>query len=225
MIKAKHEPHYGILHMNEQAEQLGAVLQIDSSAGKGTEITLLIPDSEMGRSIMIRILVVDDHTVLRDGIRSILELESDMRVVGEAVSGDEVVKKVEECRPDCILMDINLPGKNGIEATSLVKDQYPNCRILVLTMYEHDEYLMSALRAGADGYLLKDSSSEQVVAAIRMVLQGDSVIHPRMTKKLITYHQQTKLESNENELTEREKKYCLNWSKVLAIRKLLKLYI
>ena len=72
-------------------------------------------------------------------------------------------------------------------------------------MYEHDEYLMAALRAGADGYLLKDSSSEQVVAAIRMVLQGDSVIHPRITKKLITYHQQTKSESNENELTEREK--------------------
>ena len=165
---------------------------------------------------MIRILVVDDHTVLRDGIRSILELESDMRVVGEAVSGDEVVKKVEDCRPDCILMDINLPGKNGIEATSLVKNQYPNCRVLVLTMYEHDEYLMDALRAGADGYLLKDSSSEQVVAAIRMVLQGDSVIHPRMTKKLITYHQQTKSESNENELTEREKEILFELVKGLS---------
>ncbi|CAG9614101.1 Oxygen regulatory protein NreC [Bacillus rhizoplanae] len=165
---------------------------------------------------MIRILVVDDHTVLRDGIRSILELESDMRVVGEAVSGDEVLKKVEECKPDCILMDINLPGKNGIEATSLVKGQYPKCRVLVLTMYEHDEYLMSALRAGADGYLLKDSSSEQVVAAIRMVLQGDSVIHPRMTKKLITYHQQTKSESNENELTEREKEILLELVKGLS---------
>ena len=99
MIKAKHEPHYGILHMNEQAEQLGATLQIDSSVGKGTEITLLIPDSEMGKGYHDSILVVDDHTVLRDGIRSILELESDMRVVGEAVSGDEGVKKVEDCRP------------------------------------------------------------------------------------------------------------------------------
>ena len=165
---------------------------------------------------MIRILVVDDHTVLRDGIRSMLELESDMRVVGEAVSGDEVVKKVEECRPDCILMDINLPGKNGIEATSLVKDQYPSCRVLVLTMYEHDEYLMAALRAGAAGYLLKDSSSDHVVAANRMVLQGDSVIHPRMTKKLITYHQQTKSESNENELTEREKEILFELVKGLS---------
>ncbi|MBG9587004.1 response regulator [Cytobacillus firmus] len=166
---------------------------------------------------MIQVLLVDDHTVLRDGIRSILDLESDIRVAGEAISGDEVLKKVEEYRPDCILMDINLPGKNGIEVTSLVKSQYPNCRVLVLTMFEDDEYLMEALRAGADGYLLKDSSSEQVVAAIRMVSQGDSVIHPRMTKKLITYHhQQTKSESTENALTEREKEILFELVKGLS---------
>ncbi|KIV62605.1 response regulator [Bacillus mycoides] len=166
---------------------------------------------------MIKILVVDDHAFLRDAIRNILEDESDMKVVGEASSGDGVLGKVEECRPDCILMDINLPGKNGIEATELVKKNYPNCRVLVFTMYEHDEYLMDALQAGADGYLLKDSSSEQVVAAIRMLYQGDSVIHPRMTKKLITYHQQKmKLESNENELTEREKEILFELVKGLS---------
>ncbi|MED3689954.1 response regulator transcription factor [Peribacillus butanolivorans] len=166
---------------------------------------------------MIQILLVDDHTVLRDGIRSILDLETDIRVVGEAVSGEEVLKKVEEYRPDCILMDINLPGKNGIEVTSLVKSQYPNCRVLVLTMFEDNEYLMEALRAGADGYLLKDSSSEQVVAAIRMVSQGDSVIHPRMTKKLITYHhQQMKSEPNENILTKREKEILFELAKGLS---------
>lgn len=165
---------------------------------------------------MIEILVVDDHAFLRDAIRSILEDESDMKVVGEASSGDGVLGKVEECRPDCILMDINLPGKNGIEATELVK-KYPNCRVLVFTMYEHDEYLMDALQAGADGYLLKDSSSEQVVAAIRMLYRGDSVIHPRMTKKLITYHQQKmKVESNENELTEREKEILFELVKGLS---------
>lgn len=164
---------------------------------------------------MIQILLVDDHTVLRDGLRSILDLESDIRVVGEAVSGEEVLKKVEEYRPDFILMDINLPGKNGIEVTSLVKSQYPNCRVLILTMFEHDEYLMEALRAGADGYLLKDSSSEQVVAAIRKVSQGDSVIHPRMTQKLITYHQ-TNSERNENVLTEREKEVLFELVKGLS---------
>ncbi|MEX0416825.1 response regulator [Bacillus sp. C30] len=166
---------------------------------------------------MIKILVVDDHAFLRDAIRSILEDESDMKVIGEASSGDGVLGKVEECRPDCILMDINLPGKNGIEATELVKKNYPNCRVLVFTMYEHDEYLMDALQAGADGYLLKDSSSEQVIAAIRMLYRGDPVIHPRMTKKLITYHQQKmKLESNENELTEREKEILFELVKGLS---------
>ncbi|EPD49648.1 response regulator transcription factor [Paenisporosarcina sp. FSL H8-0542] len=164
---------------------------------------------------MIQILLVDDHAVLRDGLRSILDLESDIRVVGEAVTGEEVLKKVEECRPDFILMDINLPGKNGIEVTSLVKSQYPNCRVLILTMFEHDEYLMEALRAGADGYLLKDSSSEQVVEAIRKVSQGDSVIHPRMTQKLITYHQ-TNSERNENVLSDREKEVLFELVKGLS---------
>ncbi|WP_342598116.1 response regulator transcription factor [Psychrobacillus sp. FSL H8-0483] len=162
---------------------------------------------------MIQILLVDDHTVLRDGIRSILALESDIQVVGEAISGDEVLKKVEEFQPDCILMDINLPGKNGIEVTSLVKSQYPNCRVLVLTMFEDEEYLMEALRAGADGYLLKDTSSEQVLAAIRMVSQGNSVINPSMTKKLVTYHHQ---ELNGNILTEREKEVLFELVKGLS---------
>ncbi|MFJ7936304.1 response regulator [Sporosarcina sp. NPDC096371] len=161
---------------------------------------------------MIQILLVDDHTVLRDGIRSILEPETDIKVVGEAVSGDEVLEKVKEFKPNCILMDINLPGKNGIEVTALVKSQYPNCRVLMLTMFEHDEYLIEALRAGADGYLLKDSSSEQVVAAIRMIAQGDSVIHPRMTKKLVTYHQ----EPTETILSDREKEVLLELVKGLS---------
>ncbi|MFJ7936302.1 response regulator [Sporosarcina sp. NPDC096371] len=162
---------------------------------------------------MIRILVVDDHKILRDGIRSILALESDIQVVGEAVSGDEVMKKVGEFRPDCILMDINLPGRNGIEVTSTVKKEYPNCRVLVLTLFEDEEYLLEALRAGADGYLLKDSSSDQIVAAIRMIAQGDSVIHPRMTKKLVTFHRQ---EPTINKLTKREREVLIELVKGLS---------
>ncbi|WP_025784660.1 response regulator transcription factor [Sporosarcina sp. D27] len=162
---------------------------------------------------MIGILIVDDHSVFRDGIRSILALESDIQVVGEVVSGDEVLKKVGELKPDCILMDINLPGKNGIEVTSLVKRQYPNCRVLVLTVFEDEEYLMEALRAGADGYLLKDSSSEQVVTAIRMLEQGETVIHPRKAKKLVTYHHQ---ETNTTMLTKQEKEVLVELVKGLS---------
>ncbi|GAX90286.1 response regulator [Effusibacillus lacus] len=166
---------------------------------------------------MIRVMLVDDHTVLRDGIRSILDIEPDMEVVGEAVSGNEVVEKVRACSPHVILMDINLPDKNGVEVTALVKQKFPECKILVLTMFDHDEYFMSALRAGADGYLLKDATSEQVVEAIRTVHKGDSIIHPSMTKKLITYHQrQSEPKASDNELTEREKEVLLGLVKGLS---------
>lgn len=159
---------------------------------------------------MIRMMLVDDHAVLRDGLRSILEIEPDIEVVGEAVSGNEVLSIVEQCVPDVILMDINLPGKDGVEVTALVKKHFPRSKILVLTTYDHEEYFMSSLRAGADGYLLKDATSEQVVEAIRTVYQGNSIIHPSMTRKLVTYHQQQQgVKPNEHELTEREKEVLL----------------
>lgn len=159
---------------------------------------------------MIRVMLVDDHAVLRDGLRSILEIEEDLEVVGEAVSGDEVLEIAAQCAPDVILMDINLPGKDGVEVTALLKQQYTDCKILVLTTYDHDEYFLASLRAGADGYLLKDATSQQVVDAIRTVYQGHSIIHPSMTKKLVAYHQQRpQAKTDEQELTEREKEVLL----------------
>ena len=149
-------------------------------------------------------MLVDDHAVLRDGLRNILELEDDIRVVGEAVSGDDALKKVPKCEPDVILMDINMPEKNGVEVTGILKKKYPSIKVLVLTMHNHDEYFMAAIREGADGYLLKDAPSEQVVEAIRTVARGESVIHPSMTKKLLNFHQQQQEQPKENVLTERE---------------------
>lgn len=153
---------------------------------------------------MIKLMLVDDHAVLRDGLRNILELEDDIRVVGEAVSGDEALEKVPKCEPDVILMDINMPQKNGVEVTGILKKKYPSIKVLVLTMHNHDEYFMAAIREGADGYLLKDAPSEQVVEAIRTVASGESVIHPSMTKKLLNFHQQQQEQPKENALTERE---------------------
>jgi len=149
-------------------------------------------------------MLVDDHAVLRDGLRNILELEDDIRVVGEAVSGDDALKNVPMCEPDVILMDINMPEKNGVEVTGILKKKYPSIKVLVLTMHNHDEYFMAAIREGADGYLLKDAPSEQVVEAIRTVARGESVIHPSMTKKLLNFHQQQQEQPKENVLTERE---------------------
>ncbi|MFZ3579714.1 response regulator [Virgibacillus sp. DJP39] len=156
---------------------------------------------------MIKIMLVDDHAVLRDGLKNIIELESDIKVVGEAVSGDEALDKVGDLEPDIVLMDINLPIRNGIEVTGILKERFPTIKICILTMHSHEEYFMSAIREGADGYLLKDSPSEQVIEAIREVARGESVIHPSMTKKLLTFHQQkseSKVEKS-GQLSEREK--------------------
>lgn len=159
---------------------------------------------------MIKLLLVDDHAVLRDGLRNIFELEDDITVVGEAVSGEDAIQKVKTCLPDVVLMDINMPNKNGVEVTGILKRQYPGIKILVLTMHSHDEYFMAAIREGADGYLLKDAPSDQVVEAIRTVARGESVIHPSMTKKLLNFHQQQQQEQvQDSSLTEREREVLM----------------
>lgn len=163
---------------------------------------------------MIKLMLVDDHAVLRDGLKNILEMESDIEVIAEAVNGNDAIARVKEAMPDVILMDINIPEKNGIEATSVIKKQYPSIKVLILTMFDHDEYFMSAIREGADGYLLKDAPSQHVVDAIRAVANGQSVIHPSMTKKFLGF-MQPKPEMVEEEkpadsmLTEREKEVLL----------------
>jgi DNA-binding NarL/FixJ family response regulator len=163
---------------------------------------------------MIKLMLVDDHAVLRDGLKNILEMESDIDVIAEAVNGNDAIARVKEAMPDVILMDINIPEKNGIEATSVIKKQYPSIKVLILTMFDHDEYFMSAIREGADGYLLKDAPSQHVVDAIRAVANGQSVIHPSMTKKFLGF-MQPKPEVVEEEkpadsmLTEREKEVLL----------------
>ncbi|OCA82311.1 DNA-binding response regulator [Bacillus sp. FJAT-27225] len=161
---------------------------------------------------MIRLMLVDDHAVLRDGLKNILALEGDIEVVGEAISGEDALSKVPEIMPDVILMDINIPDKNGIEVTGILKREFPQIKILVLTMFDHDEYFMSAIREGADGYLLKDAPSQHVVEAIRSVARGQSVIAPSMTKKFLSFNQpqpEPPKESKDSSLTEREKEVLL----------------
>jgi DNA-binding NarL/FixJ family response regulator len=162
---------------------------------------------------MIKLMLVDDHAVLRDGLKNILGMEPDIQVVCEAVNGIEALGKVEEFMPDVILMDINIPERNGIEVTGLIKGIYPSIKILILTMYNHEEYFLSAIRQGADGYLLKDAPSDHVVDAIRAVAKGQSVIHPSMTKKFLNFSSPKKenvaVEKKESLLTEREKDVLL----------------
>jgi DNA-binding NarL/FixJ family response regulator len=164
---------------------------------------------------MIKLMLVDDHAVLRDGLKNIIGLEDDIQVVAEAVSGMDALRVLEGCLPDVILMDINIPEKNGIEVTGLIKKDYPHIKILMLTMHDHDEYFMSAIREGADGYLLKDAPSQHVIDAIRSVAMGQSVIHPSMTKKFLNFQAPEKpavvpvKADKDRLLTEREKEVLL----------------
>lgn len=155
---------------------------------------------------MIRLIIVDDHAVLRDGLKTILESEQDIQVIGEAESGDLALNLVATLKPDVVLTDINMPGMTGIEVTKAIKQIDSNVKVLILTMHSHQEYLMAAIKEGADGYLLKDAPSDHVIEAIRTVHAGESVIHPSLTKKLMNYHQQQlREEKTENMLTERER--------------------
>lgn len=134
----------------------------------------------------IRVVVADDHTVVREGIRFVLNSQPDMEVIGEAGDGQEAVAKVQELRPDVVLMDLAMPGIGGLEATRKIKVLLPEAHILILTMQEGEEYFFKALDAGASGYLLKGASTADLVAGIRAVHTGGVALGPVVAKKLVT---------------------------------------
>ncbi len=133
----------------------------------------------------IRILIADDHAVLREGMRDLLERQKDFEVVGEAGDGEEAVKLATELKPDVIVMDIVMPKLNGIEATTLIKQASPSSAVLILTAYSDIRYILGLLEAGACGYLLKSARGSEVVGAIQSVRSGDSVLDPLVTRKLL----------------------------------------
>lgn len=134
---------------------------------------------------VIRVVVVDDHALLRDGTRAIIEAEPDLRVVGEAGSAEEALALVNQLGPDVVLMDVRLPGLNGIEATRRILQHHPEIRILIVTAYVDEEYLRGALEAGASGYLSKTAPGRELVEAIRSVAQGSIVLEPGILGTLL----------------------------------------
>ncbi|MEU0650478.1 response regulator transcription factor [Streptomyces umbrinus] len=134
---------------------------------------------------MTTVLIVDDQALQRMGFSMLLEAQSDMTVVGEAANGTEAVRTTAELRPDVVLMDVRMPGMDGIEATRRIVESGGRSRILVLTTFDLDEYAYDALRAGASGFLLKDAQPDELVTGVRAVAAGDAVISPGLTRKLI----------------------------------------
>lgn len=133
----------------------------------------------------IRVLLADDHTVVRQGIARILQEEADMEVVGEVSDGALAIREAERLHPDVIVMDIGMPGVSGIEAAKAITKSAPALRILMLTVYDRDDFLFRALEAGASGYILKGAAIDELLAAIRTVHAGETYIHPRMATKLV----------------------------------------
>src|SRR5574341_1691090 len=133
----------------------------------------------------IKVLIADDHRVVREGLAAILKTKENIEVVGEAQDGQEAVEKARALLPDVIMMDVSMPLMGGVEATRIIKREFPHIGIVALTMYEEQQYIFDLVRAGATGYLLKDSESSQIVAAIRAIYRGESLIHPSVASKIL----------------------------------------
>jgi DNA-binding NarL/FixJ family response regulator len=146
---------------------------------------LSVPERNPGRPI--RVLICDDHFVVRDGVRSRLERHPGFEVVGEAEDGAEAVEFARRLDPDVVLMDLSMPGMDGVEATGRIKAELSHAQVLVLTTYDDDERILAAFREGAAGYLLKDRPSEELVSAVREVMQGGVPVDPKVSARLIRY--------------------------------------
>ncbi len=166
-------------------------------------------DGSRETEIKIRVLLVDDHTILRQGLKMLLNAQPDMEVVGEASDGHQAIAEANRLLPDVILMDITMPEMNGIEATRQVRRQRPDMRVLVLTMHENEEYLFQVLRAGAAGYILKEAADTELITAIRAVQSGRFYLSPSAQSMMVGDYLQRVRTGEEKDsysgLTERER--------------------
>jgi DNA-binding NarL/FixJ family response regulator len=133
----------------------------------------------------IKLLLVEDHVVVREGTRQLLENERDMEVIGEAGDGEEAVRLAKQLKPDVIIMDVSMPKLSGLEATKQIKEMSPSSIVLILTGYDYDEYIFSLLESGAAGYLLKDVTGDELIQAVRRVYAGEQALHPVVVRKLV----------------------------------------
>ncbi len=134
---------------------------------------------------MIKVVIVDDQEIVREGLKMILSLHEEIEVIGEAVNGQDLLKLLLTTMPEVILMDIRMPVKDGIEATKLVKEKYPDIKIIILTTFNEDEYIFDVLKNGADGYILKDSASKEIIDSIKTACEGNVLLNPKITLKVV----------------------------------------
>lgn len=152
----------------------------------------------------IKVLVADDHLLVREGICKLLELDEKIQVIGEAVDGEDAVAKASKLKPDLILMDLNMPKLSGIQASEQIKALFPDIRIIILTIHDDEEYIFEVLKAGAEGYLQKDVSAEELRSALQMVFNGETLFPASVINRVMGRDRRKPEETIENILTDRE---------------------
>ena len=157
----------------------------------------------------VRIVIAEDHTILREGLKSLLSSNPDFEIIGEAEDGREAIRCVEKFKPDLILMDLSMPRINGLDAIKEIKKRFSETKILVLTVHKTEEYILASLKSGADGYILKDSTHAELVLAVKNVLSGKHYISPGISEKVIEGYlegkKNLKRKSSWETLTQRER--------------------
>jgi len=167
----------------------------------------------------ITILIADDHMLLRQGIRNVLELENDLAVIGEAADGEEAVHKALTLLPDIILLDINMPRLTGLEVTKRIRAANPNLKVVILTMHDDENYVIEVIKSGASGYLLKDVEPSMLIKAIRTVYEGESFIYPTLAKKLFgEINRRGERKHNSSAVVERPKEERLTFREVEVLQ-------
>lgn len=149
----------------------------------------------------IKVLIADDHMLIRAGLRKVLGLSKEIDVVGEAADGIECISEVPKLNPDVILMDINMPRLNGIEATRVLKNDYPNLKIIALTVENDDDKVFEVIKSGVNGYILKDTSPDELIGAVIGVNAGETIIHPTVTAKLLAEYNRMSVDENLTEVS------------------------
>ncbi len=175
----------------------------------------------------IRVMIVDDHRLMREGLETLLGFENEISVISMAENGVDALEQISKEQPDIVLIDIRMPVMNGVQCTEQIRKNYPKVKVLILTTFDDDEYIIDCLKCGAQGYLLKDLSSEKLVSSIRDVYEGNAVLSPEITAKIMMHisDQNIKKEHKsgsvkENELTEREKEILKKMAKGLNNREI-----
>jgi DNA-binding NarL/FixJ family response regulator len=153
---------------------------------------------------MIRVLIADDHTVVRHGLKQILSSDAQLQVVGEAVNGDEVLRMVDALRIDALVLDITMPGKNGLDVLKELRRKHPQLPVLVLSMHPEDQFAIRILRAGASGYVTKESAPEELIGALRKVCKGTKYVSPQLAEKLAVFIEDDKRGPLHEQLSDRE---------------------